>query len=330
MISIIVPIYNVRDYLTPCIKSILNSTYRNFELLLIDDGSTDGSGDICDECAIQDSRIRVIHKPNEGVSNARNTGLETANGQYVLFLDGDDVIHPNMIQVLFDAIQSGDYDFSMVYYMVVNDTEYKTMLADSNIGLNTTFKELTREDFMSGFLTMPRRKPQYRSVCNKLYRREFIADSRFVITAIEDMEFNFRLWSRMKKAVLIEENLYYYIQRKTSITHGGISRWFINRMESFKRCYDDIPKEFTDIQSRNIQQLYKVMLYTKHYAKGTTLSYEANSLSERIYQETKKDFWQSNLPWYKKQVLAFMLKAPSVYSLLLNVSAAIFRRDKSK
>ena len=142
MISIIVPVHNLKRFLIPCVNSILDSTYRDYELLLVDDGSTDGSGEICDTFAAQDSRIRVIHKANGGLSDARNAGIEATTGDFILFIDGDDVIHPNMIQVLHDAIQSGDYDFSMIHGVVAYDKQYEPLLKDKNLGLNASVKEV--------------------------------------------------------------------------------------------------------------------------------------------------------------------------------------------
>lgn len=105
MISVIVPVYNVEEYLPTCIESILNQTYKDLEILLIDDGSTDNSGKICDKYAKEDGRCIVVHQPNKGVSEARNTGLKHATGEYISFIDGDDYIHPQMLEILYNEIK---------------------------------------------------------------------------------------------------------------------------------------------------------------------------------------------------------------------------------
>ena len=130
MVSIIVTVYNIEKYLEPCLKSILDSTYQDYEVILVDDGSKDGSGMICDHFAEQDGRFKVIHKVNAGVSQARNTGLEAAKGDYITFVDGDDVIHPNMLAVLMDAINEGDYDVSMVYGIQVPEGGQDSFIAN--------------------------------------------------------------------------------------------------------------------------------------------------------------------------------------------------------
>lgn len=121
-ISVIVPVYNIEVYLAECIESILAQTYHNFELILIDDGSTDQSGKICDRYALQDSRIIVTHKENGGVSSARNAGLEIAGGEYICFVDGDDYVMPEYIEYLYRLITDKQADISMTMQM---DTTYK-------------------------------------------------------------------------------------------------------------------------------------------------------------------------------------------------------------
>ena len=112
-ISVIVPVYNVKLYLHKCVDSILNQTYQNIEVLLIDDGSTDGSSDICDSYTEKDSRIKVVHKKNGGLSSARNTGLDMATGEYILFVDSDDYIDIEMIRRLYDALVKTGADMSV-------------------------------------------------------------------------------------------------------------------------------------------------------------------------------------------------------------------------
>ena len=111
-VSVIVPVYNVRDYLEECINSIVSQTYKKLEIILIDDGSTDGSSDICDKYAVEDRRIKVIHKENGGLSDARNCGLDNMTGDFVLFVDGDDAIKKDMIEVLIGLIYQSESDIA--------------------------------------------------------------------------------------------------------------------------------------------------------------------------------------------------------------------------
>jgi glycosyltransferase involved in cell wall biosynthesis len=121
LISVIVPIFNVEAYLRPCIESILASTYTTLQIILVNDGSTDHSGEICDEYTRKDTRIEVIHQKNAGLSPARNSGMKAAKGKYISFIDGDDYIHPQMYEVLLEALQEGNYSFSMILGKQVYD-----------------------------------------------------------------------------------------------------------------------------------------------------------------------------------------------------------------
>ena len=118
--SIIVPVYNVEQYLENCINSVLNQSYRNFQLILVDDGSKDSSGEICDRFAQKDSRVKVMHKQNAGVSGARNTGIEIATGQFICFIDSDDWIESDYLQKIVDEI----YDFDILFFGSVWHYEY--------------------------------------------------------------------------------------------------------------------------------------------------------------------------------------------------------------
>lgn len=116
LISIIVPVYNVEPYLEQCIDSILNQSFRDFELILVDDGSPDRCGEICDRYAAADDRIRVIHQKNGGVSAARNAGMEVSKGKYIVFVDSDDMVHPLYLEHLYKAIQKHNADISMCWF----------------------------------------------------------------------------------------------------------------------------------------------------------------------------------------------------------------------
>lgn len=179
MISVIVPIYNVEEYLSTCIESILNQTYKNLEILLIDDGSTDNSGKICDMYAKQDSRCIVIHQLNKGLSGARNTGLDYATGEYISFVDGDDYIHPQMLEILYEALQKGDYDFSMALYKEVYVKENVLFIS------NYTFQEFDQDQLIYGLYNTSRKRNNYSEmnfhvVWNKLYKKKLINNTYFV------------------------------------------------------------------------------------------------------------------------------------------------------
>ena len=150
LISIIVPIYNVEGYVSTCIDSLLRQTYSHLQIILVDDGSTDRSGAICDKYARQDTRIEVIHQENAGLSAARNSGLKRAIGELIAFVDGDDYVHPQMYDTLYRALRSGDYDFSMVLGKQVPDGSSQVL------SLSSVFKQtvLPQERLMRGLFNL--------------------------------------------------------------------------------------------------------------------------------------------------------------------------------
>ena len=165
LISVIVPIYNVEGYLTDCINSILKSTYTNLEVILIDDGSTDHSSQICDEFQAKDPRCKVIHQTNLGLSAARNTGLKEATGEFISFIDGDDYISPIMYETLYLAITSDAYSFSMVYGKQVYPKEH---LQQNNI--SSEYQTICQHQLFQNLYGRGNDEVQYQVVWNKLYK----------------------------------------------------------------------------------------------------------------------------------------------------------------
>lgn len=319
MISIIVPIYNIERYLKPCIESILNSTYKDFELILVDDGSTDGSGEICDRYAERDSRIKVIHKPNGGISDARNAGLNAAKGEYIQFVDGDDVIHPNMIQVLYDAIREGNYDFSMVRGRQVHEREYETDLEDASLGLKAPRLAISQDDMFKSLFGRKGINIHYVVVWNKLFKRKLVQDLKFSKTGSEDTEWTNRMCLRMNVAILVDAELYYWVQRQSSITHMGFNQLQVDRMNSYYLCLNEIPKGQYKFREWCLEELYKVVLQTRYNSEGTEYEESARSLASTIYDKTNNEFMNSDVNWIIKYAIMFYYHNPSLYRLFRKV-----------
>ena len=200
LISIIVPVYNTNIFLPKCINSILNQTYKNIELILVDDGSTDDSGDICEEYATKDSRVIVIHKKNEGQGVARNVALDIANGDYIGFVDSDDYILPNMFSKMVCFIERFEADIAVCG--VINDH----FLIKKECPKQSSFKLYNKEELFISFF----REPYIRSIlCNKLFKAELFADIRFSnIRAREDNDLIYKVFDKCVKAIYVPECLY--------------------------------------------------------------------------------------------------------------------------
>lgn len=316
MISVIVPVYNAERFLKSTIDSVLNSTFRDFELILVDDGSTDASGSICDEYASKDHRIKAVHKQNGGISSARNEGLKVSMGEFIGFMDNDDAVHPRMLQTLHDAIQSGDYDIAMVWASLVDEKEALPYLTETKAVESPKTKELAQADLMAGLFGNSDMDLQYMAVWNKLYRRELVEGLLFNKTASEDTEWNSRVFLRINKAVLVEVEMYYWIQHPSSVSHLGVNSRYIDFMNSYKMCLDNIPNDNKLYRTWCLVKLYKVISRVKYYARNSELASRASTIEKSIYKETIREFRRCGLSWYKKYSLLSLCRLPGLYGLL--------------
>jgi glycosyltransferase involved in cell wall biosynthesis len=211
MVSIIVPVYNGREYLDRCVSSVVAQTLRDWELILVDDGSTDGAGALCDQWAARDARIRVIHQKNAGVSAARNVGLDTARGAYIGFVDVDDYIAPETYERALDAMGTGD----MVIWDAVTVWPDGRTEPDT-IPLLTGDANLTRQDMIPELLCQ-----MAGSVCRCLYRRNLIREIRFPmgIKFSEDRLFNLQAMGRAVEIHYRKWPLYFRWMHDASTVH---------------------------------------------------------------------------------------------------------------
>lgn len=210
LISIIVPVYNVEQYLERCIDSIIGQTYKNLEIILVDDGSTDKSGGICDGYVEKDSRVKVYHKPNGGLSSARNKGLEMAVGKYIGFVDSDDYIASDMYESLHRYMRE-DVDIVSCGIICVDRSGHKTQ--------SCCAKEMTCFDNIQSLRELLCRHYLEFSVCDKLFKRDAVGEIRFPDKRIcEDFPFTWNIVKGCNKIINIGESKYYYIYRENSIS----------------------------------------------------------------------------------------------------------------
>ena len=226
LLSVIVPVYNVEKYLDKCIASILESSYKNLEIILVDDGSSDSSPILCDAYSEKHSNIRVIHKENGGLSSARNSGLEVASGKFISFIDSDDYIHSEMFSKLIQLIHDYDADFSSCGNLRVYNHVEK--LSNANNSEEVVFN---KDDLLTRAIT-----DSFESLCLNVYKRELIIDMRFKPgIAFEDVEFSLRLAQRANRAVKTSFIGYAYFINPKGITKVRSSQNKIDRLESFMR-----------------------------------------------------------------------------------------------
>ena len=231
LINIIVPVYNTEKYIRKCLDSIVNQTYRNLEIILVDDGSTDSSGDICDEYAHKDARIKVIHKENGGVSSARNAGLDLCTwGDLVAFVDSDDWLELNMYETLLEQIYLYNADIATCKISI----EYSdnSRIVHKKIKSNICFSVKDKEELIKNFLN---REIYTSSPNDKLYNLKLFSGIRFPVNQFyEDNYLVLEILLRAKKIVVGCDSCYHYRQNNNSITRNFSRKKFRDALKAIK------------------------------------------------------------------------------------------------
>ncbi len=259
-VSIIVPVYNAEKSIGRCVDSILNQEYKDFELLLMDDGSKDSSGTICDEYAAKDARVRVIHKANSGVSDTRNQAMDMARGVYLQFLDADDWITPNATRLFVEAAEQYQCDMVIAdFYRVVGErVSHKGAIEEEGV--------LTREEFATQMMENPA-DFYYGVLWNKLFRREIVEKYRLrmdsAISWCEDFMFNLEYIRHCERFYALQVPIYYYVKTKGSLVSQGmnISKTIKMKLMVFE-YYNDFYKQILTEEDyeKNRIQVYKFLV----------------------------------------------------------------------
>ena len=309
-ISVIVPVYNVEQFLRECIESIRNQTYKNIEIILVDDGSTDNSGKICDEYISKDSRIKVIHKENGGLSSARNTGLDNATGDYVMFSDSDDLFLPDSCQVMIDEMERTNSDYVVGNYQNCNEdgTLWDNPVFDQTKYVNF---RLSIKDYKHSFFTMNS------SVCNKIFRMSFLnkINIRFIEgVPAEDAIFSTYCFIKSKKVYYIPDVMYLYRQRSadSSISMSCSLNYFKGISKAYKIIYD------------NFKENNEIGFYRYFYAKSLTyMLYKF--IDSNLLTEDEKLEVLSRMRWFYK--VSEELKVPACQDSLDLIIKKIINGD---
>jgi len=280
-ISVIIPVYNVESYLRKCLDSVLNQTYKNLEILLINDGSTDNSGSICDEYGKKDSRIRVFHKENGGASSARNVGLRELTGDYIGFVDSDDWLEPQMYEVLYKALIDNNVHLSNVSF--TRNAVPEKRVGDIPSGMLTSEQMLLyaiRNFHYAGF---------GRVIWNKLFKADMIVKSKVIfdesIEIAEDLKILAELYLAFEcTGVFVDKILYHHLHIQNSLMHSGK----ISRDLDELRCYKEL---CTAMDKRGLQDISK-WLKRQHCYNASVLLEEKKygndvELKAFLYEEMK-------------------------------------------
>lgn len=239
LISIVIPVYNVEKYLDECIQSLQKQTYTNIEIILVDDGSTDNSGMICDKYAKTDFRIKVIHKQNGGMSDARNVGIDNATGKYIQFIDSDDYFKEDLIESLYKDICENNADIALCSHYIVTG---------NNITTDATYEKrmYTREEVIQEFLLDTKIRAY---VWNKLFKKSLFDEIKFPVGRVfEDQLIIPKLFAKADKIILNDIPLYYYRQREGSVLHNQTKELRIAYIEAAFEMHDYVKTKVKNIE----------------------------------------------------------------------------------
>ncbi|MCM1535267.1 MAG: glycosyltransferase [Clostridium sp.] len=258
LVSIIVPIYNIEQYLEQCIQSLINQTYTDIEIILVDDGATDRSGELCDVWAERDTRIKVMHKCNEGVAAARNTGIETASGEWIMFVDGDDYVADSFCEHALLLVQDSNADIGVFNYCFCWEDHTKDS-EECVTGTKCSTEALS--------LLFARHVADY--PVNKIYRKELFTEIRYPVGEVwEDLGTTYKLFAKARIINFSKEVLYYYRQRSGSITHTISKDTIYDIYGQYKKmylfCQENYP-QFADMVWDEVVT-YALICFIKDYA----------------------------------------------------------------
>ncbi|SFH67159.1 Glycosyltransferase involved in cell wall bisynthesis [Selenomonas ruminantium] len=280
LISIIVPVYNCKEYLSNCINSLINQSYTKIEIIIIDDGSNDGTSEICDEWQKKDSRIKVIHTNNFGVSHARNIGLDNMSGSYVGFVDADDWVDTDTYELLLREMIEKNAEVSGGGY-ICNDVR-----GDKIIFCKRKSKVYSRDEILQEIFSPREPRLLCWELCDKLFKRDLINNVRFneSIGTAEDMLFFWQMMKRVHRFAYSPLFKYHYRMRSGSAVHSGISPKTISSLYAVREIMNSARTENDDLK-------YIIWKQYVRYLVGCTrqmLVYDAKKYEEDILMNQKE------------------------------------------
>lgn len=268
LVSVIIPAYNSEAFIGDCLDSVLNGTYKNTEIIVVNDGSCDNTAKICDEYAAQYSNIKVIHSENGGVSSARNKGIDAAGGDYITFVDVDDKLTDDAIEVLVNTVEKTDADITAAKMFRIGINEPLVKKAGSNdVQIVTDSVEIMKKSV----------ETQFQGACCKLFRRDFVGDTRFIVgkKINEDTFFNFQCLLKAKSVAIVDNYTYGYVFNPASASQAPFSEKFYDiiyfrdeKVRLLKENFPEHPELITMVEFRsNIDFLNKMASSKSGYTK---------------------------------------------------------------
>ena len=327
LISVIIPVYNVEEYLEQCLETVCGQTYKNLEIILVDDGSTDGSGQICDEWSSKDNRIRVIHKQNGGVSSARNEGLKIATGDYIGFVDSDDWLEPEMYEKLLKGIEGAD----------AVSCGYVDYPYGEGVPVPKGTKVVPACGFPDAIIAIFERNGYFTTLWSKLFKRTIVyREERFIpldtsLSFGEDEVWLVTILRRCKKIAFVPEALYHWRPREGSVTRfKTISEKQLSLLRAKQIALRILPKREDVIElakSRTFNDCF--LMKVQAYCTGDTENFK--TIAEAL-APMKGSWWKSSDPPVLRKIkvvimeILMVIKAPKrLVSYLGGITRYSFR-----
>ena len=315
-ISVIVPVFRVEKYINRCVDSILAQSYKNLEIILVDDGSDDACPLICDEYMKKDKRVKVVHKNNGGLSSARNAGLAIATGDFVGFVDSDDWIHPDMYAVLHKTlVENKDCQIAECKYQIVSKTAQNVM----NYGYSVT--KWNKKIMMDNFFRV---NGEYYNpvVCTKLIRKSILNKFYFVDTVNEDWEATYEWYKRSSCVAFVDLQLYYYFFNGNGIVNSKFKVSRLGYLEVWDRLVKKAKKDFPEYHSAAVMCRIRAdfTLLSQFVLNGPE---DSDTIYESIYlslqKNVKDNFFvllKQLTPFSRKILLVMLVVCPGLVSMI--------------
>lgn len=304
-ISIIIPIYNSERFIDRCLYSVLNQSFSDFEVILVDDGSTDSSPVLCDAYALKDNRIKVFHRQNGGASAARNFGLSVASGRYISFVDSDDYIHKELLYRLYNKMHDG-IDFVSCSMEIVKDIDLKKF----ELQIKSSSVELNQNQLYQRFFRVNGEDSSIYSVCGRLYSRKSLNEFKLIEGRMnEDIDGVFQIISHSEKAIFLSDVMYFYYKNVEGVTNSRITRKKLDLIfiwAQLKTKVETCCPDYIDAWKMNaLRANFTILSQCKinGYDKSDTELRKSLQEMQRLVRAEKRDLLKWKMPLSRKVLL---------------------------
>lgn len=308
LISIIIPVYKVEEYIDECVNSLINQTYKNIEIILVDDGSPDSCGDICEKYKEMDSRIVVLHKKNGGLSDARNAGMQIANGNYFVFVDSDDYVSNKYVEILYNALNKDNADIAVAEMIKFYDNDNPEEFIESE---EPDVILYSSRDIMNLYFTD--KAATMTSAWGKIYKRNLFNEIQYPKGKLHEDEFTtYKLMHKAEKIAYVNIPLYFYRQRNNSIINSKYNVRRLDVLDAYKERLDFFKEFYSEIYS----------IASAHYLNRLLICY--NDVREINKEESEKVKIRFKA-FYKTSKLECKLSSKDKFKWhLFNTSASLY------